>query len=444
MSSIVEWRKYPFIRIFIPFLLGIILGAFLASDARLAWLLPVAQVADAYAALQTMLFVALGASACMLILSYGVAGRRRIGGRAFRLSTHVLFLSLGMLLSVRSHRMAIDEHGEQYIRRIYYTNNLQSEKALQVREKLHAMFPAADSVHAEAAALAEAMTIGMRQELSHETRWQFSAAGISHLLSLSGFHLSIIYLFFSTLFVWARGSIASHYLSRLLLLALLWCYAFVTGMSPSIVRAVIFCTIVELSMMLQRDVRLINSCAIAAAIILAIDPLLICHVGFQLSFCSLAGIALLQRRIPSNRVLATIAVTLICTLFTFPLVGYHFYYIPVYGLLSNLIATVPAFLVVVLSVFWWLLSALGIPCLWLLHAILGMSSILIQIARTVSSLPYARISYPPDIAEVIVWYIIILSLTALLHKFTARRLIFLLACIECLLLYLVFQAHFLL
>ena len=145
------------------------------------------------------------------------------------------------------------------------------------------------------------------------------------------------------LFVSMRTTTKGRYISCGITLLIIWSYAAITGMSPSLVRATIFCTIVEICYLLQREVRMINSCALAAIIILLIDPLMIGHVGFQLSFCCITGIALMQKRIPQNPFFAIIAFTVICSLVTFPLVTHYFGTMPVYGLLGNIAGTLFAY-----------------------------------------------------------------------------------------------------
>ena len=80
------------------------------------------------------------------------------------------------------------------------------------------------------------------------------------------------------------------------LIVILWLYAIVTGLSPSVTRAVIMATTLGIGYILQRRYVSMNALLLAALIyILAFDPLrLLFNVGFQLSFASVAAILLLH------------------------------------------------------------------------------------------------------------------------------------------------------
>ena len=193
----------------------------------------------------------------------------------------------------------------------------------------------------------------------------------------------------------------------LLVILLLCFYALLTGMSPSIVRAVIFCIIIEICHLSRRRVNLLNSCSIASFIILLFDPLFIGHIGFQLSFLSVMGIALWQHQIPRNWLLGILTITIICSLVTFPLVAYYFRSLPVYGLFTNPLATILAYPIVILSMLWWLFSLISIPATFLLHIIVFFVHLLISLVRLVCKFPFSTINYNPSTTMVILWYAVL-------------------------------------
>ena len=69
--------------------------------------------------------------------------------------------------------------------------------------------------------------------MDKETREAYSVAGISHVLALSGMHIGIIWF----LLRWLKGG---------LVIPLLWAFAFIVGLEPSVVRAVVMCMLMEL------------------------------------------------------------------------------------------------------------------------------------------------------------------------------------------------------
>ena len=231
---------------------------------------------------------------------------------------------------------------------------------------------------------------------------------------------------------WAK-TLVGRWAWHVAILLILWLYALMTGMSPSIVRAVLMCSIITLGKILQRDVRLINSCTLAAFIMLIIDPLLVGHVGFQLSFCCIVGIALMEAWLPRHAVLSGTMLSAVCTFTTFPLVAWHFGSVPLLSLVSNFFAMFLIPVIMLLSGLWWLTALIGslsdaltlipevaaIPLRWTAWA-------LIELARCVSHFTYAAIPYRPSLAEVGCWYGAILATISLCYKTTGKRTIALL------------------
>lgn len=387
-------HKYLLVCLFVPFLLGVVTGC--VGTVHMGWNIPSAYV-----------FAGMGIVLCAMIICNQLVERHKAWNVAFMVCTFLLLGMFGYLRSASRHKQFYAQYGKEYRYEIYRQNNMQNAKALEWQQSLHKHIQEACPGNSDERTIIEAISIGYKKDMSKELRQTFAAAGISHLLALSGFHLSIIYIMLYLLFVSMRTTTKGRYISCAITLLIIWSYAAITGMSPSLVRATIFCTIVEICYLLQREVRMINSCALAAIIILLIDPLMIGHVGFQLSFCCITGIALMQKRIPQNPFFAIIAFTVICSLVTFPLVTHYFGTMPVYGLLGNIAGTLFAYPIVIFSLLWWVLSLIGLPVVWLLHITIKMVSALIYVADTISKLPSSTITYQPSLPEVFLWYGII-------------------------------------
>ena len=361
-----------------------------------------------------------------------------MGGGNFTALALVFSLLLGFALSTRSHQQAFRQYGQQYVNVIYKHHALKNRQAQQVQSWLHSRFSSPReggyfdwAEHPEECALVETMTLGWRSELSSDLRKQFANAGISHLLALSGYHVSILFLLL--LYLPRRfGSLLHWYRTWLCFtLLVLWLYALMTGMSPSIVRAVLMFSVVSLFKMLERRVQLVNSCTLAAFVILVIDPLFVGHVGFQLSFCAVMGIALTEQWIPRGFWLGNSYVCIVCTLATMPLAAYHFGTMALLSLPVNLVAKLLVPPIMLLSACWWLL------CWWAGPVADGIAMLLqplawalIWLARAVAHLPFATLTYQPSAMEVLFLYGALLTLVSLLHKVTGRRIIVLLLLLQ--------------
>lgn len=199
-----------------------------------------------------------------------------------------------------------------------------------------------DTSAAAATATLTAITIGMRGEMPHETIVDYRFTGVAHLLAISGLHIGIIVALLNLLLIairpWSR---AGRYIYSGLIILMLWGYTLYSGMSPSVLRAVVMFTLYQIATMIYRDGTSLNVLSAAAIILLLINPLYIYDLGFQLSFVAMAGITLFYRPISSmrrieNRILRAlwqaVIVALCAQIAVLPLSVYYFGYLPFLGL----------------------------------------------------------------------------------------------------------------
>ena len=294
---------------------------------------------------------------------------------------------------------------------------LTSVKALH--ERLHDIYDD-HGINSEAGSIIEAMTIGRKANLSSDTRNAYANAGISHILALSGFHVGIIVLMIQFYFLKNIMPFRWQWISNLLIIATLWCYALLTGMSPSLVRATTMFTILLLCQSFSRENIGINSCAFAFFFMLCINPFYLHNIGFQLSFIAVGGICLYAQRIthscPTHNPLirffwSLIFITFICALFTAPLIAYYFGKFTLISLVSNLIIFPFVYLLIGASILWWVF-------LWcepinnvLTDLLNWTANTLNSIVERLSSLPFATIEWHPNIFTTLICYVLLLVLS---------------------------------
>ncbi len=136
------------------------------------------------------------------------------------------------------------------------------------------------------AALLKGLLLADRSDISFETRDQFVNSGVVHILAVSGLHTGFIALIFFVLF----GRL-NMYMRSILTITGLVLFMFITGIPPSVFRAVVMAIVFITAFLLNRSTNIYNSLAAAALILLAIDPSEIFNPGFQLSFISVLSIA---------------------------------------------------------------------------------------------------------------------------------------------------------
>lgn len=188
--------------------------------------------------------------------------------------------------------------------------------------------------------------LGDRSYLDYDTRQQFSDAGISHIIALSGMHISIIGGII--LFILFPLNFFGLYKWRYLItIPVLWFYIFITGASPSTMRAGIMMTCIITCLLLERKNQAWNALLLSAFIILLIDPFSLYDIGFQLScLCVGSLILFLPSLIKINQhdypklftVLSFLASTIIATLGSWIISAYYFNTFPSMFIPANIIA----------------------------------------------------------------------------------------------------------
>lgn len=264
--------------------------------------------------------------------------------------------------------------------------------------------------------LIRAILLGDKSDLDVETKRSFSTTGAMHLLAVSGMHVGLIVLLllgvFKILFLY-RAKIVAYFL----ILILLWFYAFLTGFSASVVRAVVMFTILLLTMSMNRAYQPVNALSIAGFFILLWDPVAIFDIGFQLSFLAMLGIFSVYPLLGKvfvfkskwlNAAWQGTAIGLAAQVFTIPVSLFYFHQFPNYFMLTNLAILLFAGVIVGFGIG---LIAIGkipflsVPIGWLLAI---CCSALVGFITIVELIPGAlAVGFSPDWKWVAITYVLI-------------------------------------
>lgn len=249
-----------------------------------------------------------------------------------------------------------------------------------------------------------ALVLGVKDELENDLIAAFSATGAMHVLAVSGLHVGIIYGLLLLIFS-STGLQQSRF--RWLVFAVsvgvLWAYAFITGLSPSVLRAVTMFTFVAASRAIKRKGNIYNTLSASALCLLLYDPYLIMSVGFQLSFLAVFGIVYLFPKLYAlwstkhwilDKVWTITCVSIAAQLSTAPLSMLYFHQFPNYFLVSNLFIIPAAFAILVgglaiLLTSWWSFVAQIIAFL-----LLYFTKAIVFLVKSVSEMTF---STTPDI-----------------------------------------------
>ena len=191
-----------------------------------------------------------------------------------------------------------------------------------------------------------ALLLGERQDISKELTDNYAKAGAIHILAVSGLHVGIILLILSFIFKPVEKLKNGKFLKTLFIVFFLWAFAFVAGLSASVVRAVTMFTFLAVGMSFNRKNVVLFSLISSMFFLLIFKPLFLFDVGFQLSYLAVFGIVLTQPKIykvwqPKNKIidkfwqLTTVSIS--AQLGVLPLSLFYFHQFPGLFMLSNLV-----------------------------------------------------------------------------------------------------------
>lgn len=193
--------------------------------------------------------------------------------------------------------------------------------------------------------LLQSLFLGDKSDLDKDVKKAFMNSGTIHLLAVSGLHAGIIYMLIS--FILPKSKNKKWKLIRMfIVITLLWTYSITTGFAPSVQRAALMITVVEIGRTNNRNTSILNLLIISLLAILIIYPFSIYAAGMWLSFSAVAGIVYLYPIIynivsfrfpPFDWAWSLIAVSLAAQTGTIPFSLYFFHAFPSYFLLNNLI-----------------------------------------------------------------------------------------------------------
>lgn len=210
-----------------------------------------------------------------------------------------------------------------------------------------------------------AITLGYKDALTSDLRESFSTTGAMHVLAVSGLHVGIIFFIISMLLKPLERRKRLRPLKSLISLLFLWFYAFITGLSPSVLRATLMFSLMALGGLFGRKSYTYNTVFVSAFLLLVFRPNLLFDVGFQLSYSAVLAIVFFQPKMVSlicveNRflryIIALLAVSLAAQIGTAPFAVYYFHQFPNYFWLSNFVVIPAAALILYTTVILFVVS----------------------------------------------------------------------------------------
>ena len=291
------------------------------------------------------------------------------------------------------------------------------------------------NLHNETNELLSGMLIGEKSNLQKEIQEDFRDSSLSHVLAISGMHVSYVMLGITFLISKIKFS---KKMSKIVTILILLFFIILTGKTASVTRACFMSSYIILASLLHKKAHILGSISISFLIILIINPYFILDIGLQLSYGGTIGIVLIypilkkfkkKKEEKCNRlkkiiykikekILDTILITISANLVIFPIVLFHYNTMSFTFIISNLLISQIIGIIIILgflSVFAsYIISPISKVMFFFLQIFL---SVLAQIAHFCAELPLSKVYFPtPKIYVIIIYYLFLMYIILVKNK----------------------------
>lgn len=260
-----------------------------------------------------------------------------------------------------------------------------------------------------------AILLGDKDKLSEDIQESFKTSNLSHMLAVSGAHVSYIILGLTYVL---QNSVIGKKNGKIVCIIFLLAFMAITNFTPSVTRACIMAILTLFSSIIYRKSDVYTNISVAALITLIFNPYSLLDLGFQLSYGGTIGIIIFIKRIQEkksnskviNYIKQMALVSIYANIIIIPIMMYHFNTVSFTFIISNIMAS-PILGIIVITGFLFIIASITVKPLTRLIAIFikPILSILIKISQICSKLPFSNILVvTPYMFNVISYYAIIL------------------------------------
>ena len=245
------------------------------------------------------------------------------------------------------------------LRQVYHQLYLTHEELLPLSNSKTTIYGYADQLRSlinikliaagfkdDALSIINALLLGQRQNIDKTIYNNYVNSGTIHILAVSGLHVGIILWILNFLFKPLLYFKYGNYLRPIILVSILWTFAIIAGLSPSVTRAVAMFSIISIAMHLKRPTNIYNTLVISAFVILLFKPTFLFEVGFQMSYLAVLGIVSVQpilyklwkpKYLVTDKLWQIFTVTLAAQAGVVPISLFYFHQFPGLFFISNIV-----------------------------------------------------------------------------------------------------------
>ncbi len=279
-----------------------------------------------------------------------------------------------------------------------------------------------------------ALILGQQQDISQDIVYDYQMAGAIHILSVSGLHVGFIVLFIGFLLKLLPKTKWSNYFKLAIILISLWGFAFIAGLSPSVIRSVTMFSFIAIGMNLKRKTNAFHTLFVSLLLILLFEPSFLFDVGFQLSYLALFFILWLQPLFlsiwqPENKITGyfwnILTVSFAAQLGTLPLSIYYFHQFPGLFFVTNLIVIPFLNGIMALGLVLMAFSLFDISPLFLVNTVEKLIAVLNLIINKVASFDqFVFTGIPLNAWMVFTLYLVLIAFVLCFSKPVFKRFVF--------------------
>ena len=279
-----------------------------------------------------------------------------------------------------------------------------------------------------------ALILGQQQDISKEIVLDYQKAGAIHILSVSGLHIGFIVLFLGFILKYLPKTKWVNYFRLAFILISLWGFAFIAGLSPSVIRSVTMFSFVAIGLHLKRKTNMFHTLLVSLLLILLFEPSFLFDVGFQLSYLALFFILWLQPLLgsiwaPKHKIIQyfwdILTVSFAAQIGTVPISIYYFHQFPGLFFVTNLIIIPFLSVIMALGLLLMILLLLNLSPLFLARIVeksIAFMNFIIHKIAAFDQMVFTEI--PFNVIMVLSLYLLLIAAALYLKKPSFRRLLF--------------------
>ncbi len=313
-----------------------------------------------------------------------------------------------------------------------FANNIN----LKIKENINKLIPEKYS------AIFTGLILGDTSKVEEEVNDNFKIANISHVLAISGMHITYIVIGIELIL---KNGIGKRK-TRIITIIVLVMYMFITGFSPSVVRASLMGIIMLISKLIYRKNDIWTSISLSLLILLVYNPFLILNVGLQLSYLGTIGIVCFNKNVYNflrklkirnkkikyrinrkfilfmDKIKEMLSVTLSAQIVILPILLFNFNILGIYFFISNILVSVIIGPIIIVGFVCILISFISIEIAKILSIFMSVGiQILISISE-ISHLPFSKIYIPtPKVWQIVIYYICVIVINKIYIAFNLKN-----------------------